>query len=242
MTSSIPDDESTEAFAAIPGWYGKMPTLGDFASRRLPAEFINAWDSWLQDVLQATRDMLGEGWLNTYLTTPIWRFVLAPGLTGRPGWAGVLMSSVDRVGRYFPLTVVVELPSPAALGHAVFGSADWFAGVEEAALAMLGTGLGPDDLDTALADLPFRLPQGDDVARSRGTLHALRSPGAFESTAKGRAFEAWSQQEGWRALWWTRGRVDGRPQMLTSAALPTAAEFVKLLESGASSAPAILGA
>ena len=30
---------------------------------------------------------------------PIWRFVLLPGLIGSNGWAGVLMPSVDRVGR-----------------------------------------------------------------------------------------------------------------------------------------------
>ena len=241
MTTPNSDDESTEAFAAIPGWYGKLPSLGDFASRRLPADFINAWDTWLQDVLHAVPDILGEGWLHNYLTTPIWRFVLVPGLAGRSAWAGVLMPSVDRVGRYFPLTVGVELPSQAALGHAVFASGDWFAGVEEAALSMLGAGLGPDDLDTALADLPFKLPRTDDVARTLGALHSLRSTGTFESVAKGRAIEAWSQQEGWGALWWTRGRIDGDPLMLTSTRLPTAAEFARLLESGTSSAPAVFG-
>jgi type VI secretion system protein ImpM len=238
--TSTSDDQSTEAFAAIAGWYGKIPSLGDFASRRLPPEFVSAWDGWLQEVLHAARDVLGEGWLPQYLTTPIWRFALLPGLAGRSGWAGVLMPSVDRVGRYFPLTVAVDLPSTAALGHAVFASGDWFAGLEQAALAMLGTGLGPDDLDAALADLPFALPPSDDVSRSVGTLQPLRSMSAFESVAKGRAVEAWSGQDGWRALWWTRGRVDGDPLMLMSARLPTAAEFAKLLQSGASSAPAIL--
>ena len=32
---------------AAPGWHGKLPTLGDFASRRLEAPFIEAWDGWL---------------------------------------------------------------------------------------------------------------------------------------------------------------------------------------------------
>jgi type VI secretion system protein ImpM len=234
-------DQTTEPLAAIPGWYGKLPSLGDFASRRLPPEFINAWDAWLQAVLQAVQDTLGEGWLNNYLTTPIWRFVLLSGLAGPSGWAGVLMPSVDRVGRYFPLTVATELPSHTAMAHAVFAAADWFAGLEEAALGMLGSGQGPDELDAALANLALKLPQPDEVEKSVEALQALRSTEAFESVAKTRALAAWSQQEGWRALWWTRGRVDGDPLMFASAALPTAAEFAKLLESGKPSAPAILG-
>ncbi len=102
---------TAESSQAIPGWYGKLPHLGDFASRRLPGEFIRTWDVWLQEVLQATRASLGEAWLDCYLTMPIWRFVLLPGLVGPSGWAGVLMPSVDRVGRQFPLTLAVALPS-----------------------------------------------------------------------------------------------------------------------------------
>src|SRR5262249_53859270 len=79
----------------IPGWYGKLPNIGDFASRRLESQFISAWDAWLQEVIQATRGDLGESWLDCYLTMPIWRFLLLPGLVGPSGWAGVLMPSVD---------------------------------------------------------------------------------------------------------------------------------------------------
>ena len=69
---------TADSIHVIPGWYGKLPSLGDFASRRLEGEFIPAWDAWLQKVLQATRTALGEGWLDSYLTMPIWRFVLLP--------------------------------------------------------------------------------------------------------------------------------------------------------------------
>jgi type VI secretion system protein ImpM len=228
--------------AVIPGWYGKLPTLGDFASRRLAAEFVHAWDAWLQHVLQAMPQALGEGWLQSYLTTPIWRFVLLPGLAGPSGWAGVLMPSVDRVGRYFPLTVALELTSRVALARAVFTGADWFAGLEDAALAMLAGDRGPDDLDDALVDRQLDAPRSDDVEPSLGALCALPSTEAFERVARTRALAAWSRAEGWRALWWTRGRVDGEPMMLASASLPTVEEFARLLESGQPSAPAISGA
>ena len=74
-----------EASSAVPGWYGKLPALGDFVSRRLPPEFVRTWDTWLQEGLGTTRAALGDGWLDCYLTAPIWRFVVLPGLVGSSG-------------------------------------------------------------------------------------------------------------------------------------------------------------
>jgi type VI secretion system protein ImpM len=97
----------------IPGWHGKLPTLGDFAARRLPHEFIEPWDGWLAAGLATLRASAPEAWLEGYLASPIWRFVLLPGALPAPcaaqGWAGVLMPSVDRAGRYFPFTVARPL-------------------------------------------------------------------------------------------------------------------------------------
>lgn len=74
-----------------PGWYGKMASLGDFASRRLPADFITIWDRWLQEVISLSRSDLGDAWLDAYLTCPVWRFLLQAGACGEKIWAGVLM-------------------------------------------------------------------------------------------------------------------------------------------------------
>ena len=220
-----------ESRSAIPGWFGKLPSLGDFASRRLPVEFVKAWDAWLQDVLPASREALGEGWFDTYLTMPIWRFVFLPGLVTQSGWAGVLMPSVDRVGRHFPLTLAVELPTHAAAAHAVFEGAAWFAGLEDAALAVLDPTRSADDLDEALAQSVFATPTPAAPETSMLPLRALSSVEAFGALAEHEALRAWSESTGWRALWWTRGRMDGDSLMLGCAGLPTVEEFGWLLES-----------
>ena len=99
----------------VPGWHGKLPSLGDFASRRLPHEFVEAWDGWLAGGLAALRETAADRWLDGYLASPIWRFLLLPGALpgpcGQGPWAGVLMPSVDRAGRYFPFTVARALPA-----------------------------------------------------------------------------------------------------------------------------------
>jgi len=57
------------AVAVLPGWYGKLPALGDFASRRLPPVFVEPWDRWLATGLSAWRDA-DPGWLEAYLGAP----------------------------------------------------------------------------------------------------------------------------------------------------------------------------
>ena len=100
------------------GFYGKLASRGDFVSRALPQSFIGPWDSWLAAGLLASQNSLGGDWLNAYLVSPLWRFVLAPGVCGPDAAAGVVMPSIDRVGRYFPLAVVALLDhdtNPASL-------------------------------------------------------------------------------------------------------------------------------
>jgi len=228
---------SAQVSLEVPGWYGKLPSLGDFASRRLPDEFVRTWDAWLQSVLQATRSALGEAWLDSYLTMPIWRFVLLPGLLGSSGWAGVVMPSVDRVGRQFPLTVAVPLSSYGATAHAVFRGGDWFAGLEETVLAALDPAFAPDDLDRALAPRGFTPSHAEELDGSGVGLRRLPSVEAFPMLTEAEALRTWSVHAGWNGLWWTRGRVDGDALMLTSAGLPTPEEFGWLIESRSSAAP-----
>lgn len=221
---------SEDPTEAIPGWYGKLPGLGDFASRRLPEGFIRAWDRWLQGNLSATQLRLGHGWIDRYLTMPIWRFVLLPRLVDPRGWAGVLMPSVDRVGRQFPLTLALALPSDAATAHVVFEAADWFGDLEDAALGMLDPTRGPDDLDRALSNCELVAPETLSLDGPAGVVRRLPSLDGFGLLAKAEALRAWTSHVGWNGLWWSRGREDGNPLMLTSAALPTEQEFGWLVE------------
>ena len=93
------------------GFYGKLPFIGDFVRRELPNELVEALDNWLQVCIAEAQASLGDSWKDIFLTSPIWRFVLAPGLQGETGWLGCLSPSTDKVGRLFPLVVARPLPS-----------------------------------------------------------------------------------------------------------------------------------
>jgi type VI secretion system protein ImpM len=118
---------------SIAGWYGKLPSLGDFASRRLPPEFIEGWDQWLARGL-ADWQAHEPDWLTHYLQGPSWRFLIGPGLIGAATWIGVLMPSVDQVGRYFPLCLATarrQLPDTAEQLQVVL---DWLLRLDDLAL------------------------------------------------------------------------------------------------------------
>jgi type VI secretion system protein ImpM len=140
------------------GFYGKLPSLGDFVSRRLPAQLVQPWDQWLRGCLGASQSQLGGEWLDAYLTSPLWRFVLTPGIAGQTGWAGVLMPSVDRVGRYFPLTLATPLPGISD-PFRVLCDSGWFERAESLALSGLADGFDIEAFDAqAQALAPPELP------------------------------------------------------------------------------------
>ncbi|MBW8756432.1 MAG: type VI secretion system-associated protein TagF [Burkholderiales bacterium] len=138
------------------GFYGKLPGEGDFVTRRLPWEFTAAWDDWLQQGMQASRAALGDGWLGLYLSAPIWRFQLAPGVCGPLAWRGLFFASVDRVGRYFPLTLAFAgpgLPVPDGVASTLAADAGGWLAAEDAGLAGLAPRLLLDDFDLAIQAL-----------------------------------------------------------------------------------------
>jgi type VI secretion system protein ImpM len=133
------------------GAFGKLPALGDFLRMDLPQGFVDPWDRWLQEGMLAARGALGDRWQDCYFSAPLWRFALSPGLAGASAMMGVMMMSVDRVGRQFPLT----LASPVADGAPVlvqhFVSGTLYAELEALALDALEDGMTRDILAQRLS-------------------------------------------------------------------------------------------
>lgn len=127
------------------GFFGKLPAHGDFIYRDLPTGFINTWDAWLQGFVGSSREQIGEGWLDIYLTSPIWRFAFSQGVIDQNAWTGIVLPSVDRVGRYFPFSIAKPAAGEANPLELIAQSA-WFENVENAALQALEGRLVIDQL------------------------------------------------------------------------------------------------
>lgn len=135
------------------GIYGKLPAYGDFIIRNLKPAFVNQWDEWLQRYIAVSREQIGEGWLDVYLTSPIWRFVMSPGVIDSNVYAGVMMPSVDRVGRYFPISVINTFSSQVNPIDIVAQEQQWFQNMEDLCLSALNGEIDADELVDKIAAL-----------------------------------------------------------------------------------------
>lgn len=136
----------------LTGLFGKLPAHGDFIYRDLPTGFINVWDEWLQGYVASAREQLGESWLELYLISPIWRFAFAEGVIDNNVWAGIMLPSVDRVGRYFPFSIATKLPAETNPVDFICSRRNWYQAMEDAALNALDGQLGIDELVEELND------------------------------------------------------------------------------------------
>lgn len=148
------------------GFYGKLPCKGDFIRRGLAKDFVQPWDAWLQQGLACSREQLGKDWQDLYLVSPIWHFLLSAGLCGSSSWLGLMMPSVDKVGRYFPLTVAISLPFQISEhGLADTAIVNWFAQADDLALSALDE---PFDFDQFVLDIAKLNLDGLKAAESQG--------------------------------------------------------------------------
>jgi type VI secretion system protein ImpM len=230
------------------GFYGKLPSHGDFLRRNVSDAFVGVWDGWLQECIATSRAALGERWLDLYLTSPVWRFGCAAGACGPAPVIGIIVPSVDRVGRYFPLTIATALPSSADVVAAVTEAEAFFVGAERLAIETLAA----DQVDFAAFE--------DGVARLGTTLSPLAVPPQIELGAGAAAVLADGGQGHWQipigspsalgsafaqllsrrltalydpiVLWWTEGSGSVDPTWLLGRGLPHPDAFAALLDGG----------
>lgn len=182
------------------GLFGKLPAKRDFVESGVPPSFMAVWDPWLQGAVALSRNQLGPGWLDLYLAAPIWRFWLGPGIAGQ-AVLGALMPSVDGVGRYFPLTLVVcgDIAPPTVDGHET-----WFAPAEALLLSALADGADYADLLAGITALPIPHP-------------LTGAPAAFAALGAQGSVEAHS-------FWWVPGQA-----ARICAGLPNPADYAMMI-------------
>jgi len=208
------------------GAYGKMPSLADFFRINTPAGFVSVWDNWLQENILCSRQSLGASWDACYLSAPIWRFTLSAGLAGPDKILGVLMSSVDTVGRQFPLTLLAPVAGESSaladhfLADAVFGE------LELLALDMLEDGRTRDGLQARLSDLPLPQSSAQTALCSNGSNLVMKN-----GNSAGIASDLASARFTRPSIWCTE--IDGQPRTMICEKLPGQYEALGLFDPNA---------
>jgi len=129
------------------GYYGKIPSHGDFISHLVPRAFTDVWDAWLQESLVHWKGELGERWVADYLTMLPYRFILSSGIAGEVVWCGIMFASRDHAGRLFPFTVCVPLSASETTPFHLFDSCqEWLGELESIATHCLTPNFNKEDL------------------------------------------------------------------------------------------------
>jgi type VI secretion system protein ImpM len=215
------------------GFFGKLPSRGDFISRHLPKSFLEPWDAWLQAAIAQSRSQLGLSWREYYCTSPIWRFTLGAGVCGPTACAGILMPSVDRVGRYYPLALIAPLVLNASLLTLPTAGAAWFQQAERLALDALDRDvLDLDDFSQQVAIL--NTPPAAGVAKASAATGDAWYCSLFESLDQSQISPVLANYLLEKAfpqpsLWWTEGSQQITRCLLICNGMPPVAGFVALL-------------
>lgn len=230
MSSTV----NTDGQASLLGYYGKVPTHGDFVGKGLPRSFREPWDAWVQEVMNASRQQMGESWIQHYLTCPLYRFALTGGICGEQVWLGVIIPSVDQVGRYYPMTLCRSLPGSPNLLEAMPKHANWFERAETLVMSCLEDDFSLETFDQQLQamaqELNGQASVGDDDPTSLQRSFQ-KYPGAAWRTGLTdlrnlrQAFPALLNvllQDFCCAysLWWTQGAENNRPSLMLAKGLP----------------------
>ena len=218
------------------GLFGKLPQQADFVSHHLHEDFTEYWHSWLQSSMSISREQLGEDWLNYYLTSPIWHFAMSPGICYTHAVTGVIIPSMDEVGRYFPLTLAHA--GNHLVWDAYLNGQDWYDAVEKTLISALDEntaytklvdslesletpdfqGLPEYQTQTSLTgfDKSYMIPASDDLDR------ADMLTGLLDKT--------YTRLLGNYSLWWTKGSEYVEPCLLVSSNLPAAGQFAAMFD------------
>lgn len=228
------------------GLYGKAPAHGDFLSHGLPRAFVGPWDGWLAGWLAGGRRWLGEAFEHRFMASPAWHFLLAPGLCGPQGWAGVMLPSVDKVGRCFPLTVALAVAGEDDMVRLLDEWPDGFGLMADAARD-LAEGAAPFDAVLARlqelersAPLPPPYCPPNRVLRVDGQARAWRvaiAEPVSAIVARDLLAAQFADAGCGHSLWWRAGRERPEASCILCRGLPAEAALPGFLDEAWSQAP-----
>jgi type VI secretion system protein ImpM len=202
------------------GVFGKLPTLGDFLTRGLPAAFTEPWHAWLVRGLGEARRILGDRFEPAYMAAPVWRFSLPPGVAGRDGVLGVLLPSVDAANRSFPLTLAAT-----RTGASIAEPSAWFDRLETEGRAALAENL---HIDTWLAGLAaLAPPTSASSSYLPGEWHRRAAADADPHTCARELMAELAIDD--LSVFWSAGSPFVEAGCLAGRGLPEGADFARLL-------------
>jgi type VI secretion system protein ImpM len=216
------------------GYFGKLPTRGDFIHQILPQDFTNGFHEWLQFSMSRARDALGDEFLTYYLNCPSWKFIMSPGVCGVQSVAGVTIPSVDKVGRYFNFTLATVLPAESNPISYVISNRAGFKSMELLALDFLESDYSNHEVEMKVreASLQFN-PREEFVDTIETNSDFLRvsidRPLPFADQASSLLSHLVNEKLSEFSVWWYGQEGQTMSNMVVCQGMPTEEVYLQLL-------------
>lgn len=216
------------------GYFGKLPTVGDFIHQVLPQDFANGFHEWLQLSMAQTRESLGDEFLTYYLNCPSWKFITSPGVCGAQAVAGITIPSVDQVGRYFNFTLATVLPLDTDPIAYVMANRAGFKAVELLALDILDSDYSTEQVEMKVRETSLQFhslqPARNEVETKTDHLHiSLDRPVPFADQASTLLSHLLAEKLGDFSVWWYGQEGQTMSKMVVCQGMPSTDVYEQLL-------------
>ncbi len=214
----------------ITGYFGKLPVRGDFIQRNLNPEFIQTWDTWLQNIFEASRNNLQDQWLNYYLVSPVWRYYFS--LADGDIYTGIMLPSVDKVGRYFPLTIAANIKNYPSASSFIVQNAQWYDAVENLALRALDESISFEEFNTQVDSLlrSININQQNTNQMSKGFRVPLSTGTSVDGALSLIAHQFPTELDSKRSYWWSNGSTHVSSHLISCKGLPDDNIYTAMLD------------
>ncbi|NTS75635.1 type VI secretion system-associated protein TagF [Catenovulum sp. SM1970] len=220
------------------GFFGKLPSFGDFIYRNVAPELIQFFDNWLKQSLDVSMFQLGEHWHARYLHSPIWCFSFQAGVASPNAVTGLMMQSVDKAGRCYPFIVLCEAEQNVNMFAWSCAIDENHKKVEDFLISLLGQ--KDPNLEQVLEVLQSFYPESGDLnVASHPSLATYSSSeiGCFSDSVDqdfNQANEAFLEQllalqQAKVTLWWMTGGVGIAPMYRYFSGMPPVDTFSSFL-------------
>ncbi|WP_034912035.1 type VI secretion system-associated protein TagF [Erwinia sp. 9145] len=191
------------------GWYGKLPSAGDFLKRRFPDAIWQQWTHWFQVGLlnwQQNEEQRPDS-EQKFSSAPVWNFIVPPMLGSQLVQMGCLLPARDSVGRQYPVCALMTF-SPQSWAHSQLSMAgEWYQQLGRVLIQAVREGYSATRLDEALLSVPT--PQVPSDAQRSEILEVIGPVDQPCTLSWRQACESFDPQRP-TSFWWTN-QTDGYP-------------------------------
>ncbi|MDR1063944.1 MAG: type VI secretion system-associated protein TagF [Azoarcus sp.] len=216
------------------GWFGKLPSVGDFVGRGMPPPVQAAVHAWMSSGIAALVRTWSEEWRDAYLVSPVWHFAINAGIWGKPALIGCVAPSIDKVGRCSPLMVLRSFDE-SGVREVLPPESRWQYRVDAAIRRIVGERIAVEGVNGLLAQLMAR--ESEQASAAAGNI--LDELGIGDSAAGVRkAWFSWPDlpalfgERGSRSFWWAEPSPRLPPRQLIHRGVPDEDLFCLLMDGG----------